>query len=83
MFVSQGTTKNESAINSSPGDKASDSDVSKTDDVMIKTVRVIANLSINETVGPQIASSSKCVLLLLNILGMYMVQNTWFVYIVV
>ncbi|XP_041354443.1 armadillo repeat-containing protein 2-like [Gigantopelta aegis] len=64
----QGKTKNESAVNSPPDNKQNDSDVSKLDDVMIKTVRVIANLSINETVGPQIASNRKCVLLLLNIL---------------
>jgi len=35
----------------------------------VKVVRVIANISINETVGPQVASSNLCVELLIRILG--------------
>lgn len=44
-------------------------EVSKTEDVLVKVVRVIANISINETVGPQVASSNLCVELLIRILG--------------
>ncbi|XP_033741539.1 armadillo repeat-containing protein 2-like isoform X2 [Pecten maximus] len=42
--------------------------LNKREDVMIKVVRVIANLSINETVGPLIASNAQCIDLLLSIL---------------
>lgn len=45
-------------------------ELSKTEDVLVKVVRVIANISINETVGPQVASSNLCVELLIRILGM-------------
>lgn len=38
------------------------------DDVLIKTVRVVANMSINEMVGPVLASNHQCVELLLSIL---------------
>ena len=43
--------------------------VSKTVDVLIKAVRVVANLSINETIGSRIAATDQCVMLLLQILG--------------
>ncbi|XP_052807595.1 armadillo repeat-containing protein 2-like isoform X2 [Mya arenaria] len=43
-------------------------EISKTEDVLVKVVRVIANISINETVGPQVASSKACVELLIRIL---------------
>ena len=39
------------------------------EDVLIKVIRVIANLSINETIGPVLASSGQCVDLLIEILG--------------
>ena len=41
----------------------------KTEDVLIKVVRVIANISINEVVGPSVAASHQCLDLLLSILG--------------
>ncbi|OPL20861.1 hypothetical protein AM593_01654, partial [Mytilus galloprovincialis] len=41
------------------------------EDVLIKTVRVVANMSINEMVGPVLASNQQFVELLLNILGKY------------
>ncbi|XP_070568677.1 armadillo repeat-containing protein 2-like isoform X2 [Ptychodera flava] len=41
---------------------------SKTEDVLIKLVRVIANLSINQDIGPVIAADNDCVSLLLQIL---------------
>ncbi|XP_064615586.1 armadillo repeat-containing protein 2-like [Liolophura sinensis] len=43
-------------------------EVSKYEDVLIKVVRVIANLSISEDIGPFIASSQPCLHLLLNVL---------------
>ncbi|XP_067674681.1 armadillo repeat-containing protein 2-like isoform X1 [Haliotis asinina] len=49
---------------SSDGDGA----INTVDDVLIKVVRVIANLSINDSVGPVIASHVECVQLLLSIL---------------
>ena len=42
---------------------------SKIEDVLIKVIRVIANLSINEEIGSAIASSELCVKLLINVLG--------------
>ncbi|XP_077976890.1 armadillo repeat-containing protein 2-like [Glandiceps talaboti] len=42
---------------------------SKTEDVLIKLIRVIANLSINQDVGPVIAADNNCVSLLLQILA--------------
>ncbi|KAK3097116.1 hypothetical protein FSP39_006506 [Pinctada imbricata] len=42
--------------------------LSKNEDVLIKIVRVVANLAINENVGPVIASNYLCVDLLLSIL---------------
>ncbi|XP_045197949.2 armadillo repeat-containing protein 2-like isoform X2 [Mercenaria mercenaria] len=43
-------------------------DTTKHGDVLVKVVRVIANISINEEVGPQVAASSHCVELLIRIL---------------
>ena len=43
--------------------------VNKTEDVLIKVIRVIANLSINENVGPVICSNYQCVDFLLKVLG--------------
>ncbi|KAL5009503.1 hypothetical protein ScPMuIL_011808 [Solemya velum] len=40
----------------------------KSEDVLIKVVRVIANLCINDTVGPVVASNQSCLELLLNVL---------------
>ena len=57
----------------SPGDKQA----SKIEDVLIKIVRVIANLSINEEIGPAIASSELCVKLLIYVLGMYHVIDPY------
>ena len=37
--------------------------------MFIKVVQVMASISINKTVGPQIAASHQCVDLLLSILG--------------
>lgn len=45
------------------------STVNKTEDVLIKVIRVIANLSINENVGPVICSNYQCVDFLLKVLG--------------
>ena len=39
------------------------------DDVLVKIVRVIANLSINEEIGPEIAASDTCIDLLIQTLG--------------
>lgn len=47
------------------------STVNKTEDVLIKVIRVIANLSINENVGPVICSNYQCVDFLLKVLGTY------------
>ena len=44
-------------------------DNSKTEDVLIKVIRVIANMSINEEIGAQIATNENCVKLLLVVLG--------------
>ncbi|XP_061176432.1 armadillo repeat-containing protein 2-like isoform X2 [Saccostrea echinata] len=44
------------------------STVNKTEDVLIKVIRVIANLSINENVGPVICSNYQCVDYLLKVL---------------
>lgn len=44
------------------------STVNKTEDVLIKVIRVIANLSINENVGPVICSNYQCVDFLLKVL---------------
>ncbi|KAL3882503.1 hypothetical protein ACJMK2_028840 [Sinanodonta woodiana] len=43
--------------------------LTKTEDVLVKIVRVVANISINEDVGPQVASSEQCLELLLGILN--------------
>ena len=45
---------------------------SKVEDVLIKIIRVIANLSINEHIGSSIASNDVCVKLLINVLGKFM-----------
>lgn len=45
------------------------STVNKTEDVLIKVIRVIANLSINENVGPVICTNYQCVDFLLKVLG--------------
>ncbi|KAJ8315287.1 hypothetical protein KUTeg_007437 [Tegillarca granosa] len=42
--------------------------VNKQEDVLIKVIRVIANLAINENVGPLIASNHQCVDLLMSVL---------------
>ena len=42
---------------------------SKVEDVLIKVIRVIANMSINEQIGSSIASNDVCVKLLINVLG--------------
>ncbi len=47
--------------------------VNKMEDVLIKMIRVIANLSINEEIGPDIASNDQCVMILIKILG----NGTW------
>jgi len=44
-------------------------EISKTEDVLVKVVRVIANISITEVVGPQVAASKACIDLLIRILG--------------
>ncbi|XP_076078717.1 armadillo repeat-containing protein 2-like isoform X1 [Mytilus galloprovincialis] len=46
------------------------------EDVLIKTVRVVANMSINEMVGPVLASNQQFVELLLNILECKDVQSS-------
>ncbi|KAK3593875.1 hypothetical protein CHS0354_011480 [Potamilus streckersoni] len=43
--------------------------LTKTEDVLVKIVRVVANISINEDVGPQVASNEQCLELLLGILS--------------
>ena len=42
---------------------------SKIEDVLIKVIRVVANLSINEEIGSAVASNEVCVKLLINVLG--------------
>ena len=43
--------------------------VKKVEDILIKIVRVIANLSLTEDVGEVIAESDKCIDLLMQTLG--------------
>ena len=50
---------------------------SKVEDVLIKIIRVIANLSINEQIGSSIASNDVCVKLLINVLGMYLIGRNY------
>lgn len=52
----------------SKSDSGSTEDLSKHEDVLVKVVRVIANISINEDVGPQVAASNPCLELLIRIL---------------
>ena len=40
-----------------------------TEDVLIKLIRVVANLSINPDIGPLIAANETCVDLLMQVLG--------------
>jgi len=42
--------------------------------VLVKVVRVIANISITEVVGPQVAASKACIDLLIRILGELLVN---------
>ena len=42
---------------------------SKVEDVLIKIIRVIANMSINEQIGSSIASNDVCVKILISVLG--------------
>lgn len=43
----------------------------KIEEVLVKLVRLVANLSISEDIGPVLASNQLCVTLLLQILGNY------------
>ena len=52
---------------------------SKVEDVLIKIIRIIANLSINEQIGSSIAANDTCVKLLINVLGTYLVCRIFFV----
>ncbi|XP_006815976.1 armadillo repeat-containing protein 2-like [Saccoglossus kowalevskii] len=52
----------------SPSKKDQNKSSNKVEDVLIKLVRVIANLSINQDIGPVISSDVQCVDLLLQIL---------------
>ena len=45
----------------------------KTEDVLVKVIRIIANISIAEDIGMDIASREDCLELLLNILGQLLV----------
>ena len=58
MFLFQAQSENDSTASKG-----------KTEDVLIKVVRVIANLSINEDIGPVIATNDLCVAQLEQILG--------------
>ena len=49
---------------------------SKSEDVLIKLVRVIANLSINEETGQAIANSDSCVRFLMKVLNTHTVQDS-------
>lgn len=60
---SKSNSKDKSKLDNNPQD-----DVNKNEDVLVKVVRVIANISINETVGLNIAASNACVELLIKIL---------------
>ena len=53
--------------NSSSGE--SSPSIDKTEDVLIKLIRIIANLSINQDIGPLIAANETCVDLLMQVLG--------------
>lgn len=48
---------------------------SENEDVMIKVIRVIANLSINEKIGLDISLRGDCLDILLKILGIYYLQS--------
>ncbi|KAK2154942.1 hypothetical protein LSH36_253g04000 [Paralvinella palmiformis] len=48
---------------------AAQSSSAKVEDVLIKVIRVVANLSINENIGPRLASSGQCVDLLIETLS--------------
>ncbi|XP_052237148.1 armadillo repeat-containing protein 2-like isoform X6 [Dreissena polymorpha] len=50
-------------------------ELSKTEDVLVKVVRVIANISISDTVGAQVSTNSLCVELLIRILDYKDIEN--------
>lgn len=44
-------------------------------DILVKLIRVVANLSINDEAGVNLADNKKCVEYLLHILGETVIQN--------
>ncbi len=59
----------EEPAKSPDGETEYESSASLVEDVLIKLIRVIANLSINQDIGPLIASNENCVDQLMQILG--------------
>ena len=55
-----------------------ESEVNKVEDVLIKVMRVLANLSINEDVGPAIADNPDFINLLISVIGESIVLNSNF-----
>lgn len=54
------------------------SSINKVEDVLIKVIRVLANLSISEDVGPFIAASPQCITNLLHIIGISTPTSFWY-----
>ena len=52
--------------------------MNKVEDVLIKVMRVLANLSINEDVGPAIADNPDFINLLISVIGESIVLNSNF-----
>ncbi|XP_060572268.1 armadillo repeat-containing protein 2-like isoform X3 [Ruditapes philippinarum] len=61
-------TRNKLEKKDKPKSDGGNEDTNKHEDVLVKIVRVIANVSINDEVGPQVATSNQCVELLIRIL---------------
>ena len=51
------------------GSSEKKSGASRQEDVLVKVIRVIANISMNTEIGPSIAENESCILLLIEILG--------------